>query len=377
MQNPRTDESKSSFVLVNDDQETAAVLSGNWTGGDAMRTGAKLSRAVAAAKSPRLDLTQVGRMDTAGALSIVRMLGERFNSDSIVARPETLRLLNLVGHASRPAGPDTLRGASPSHLLVSIGRKAAQIGLAFSGVLIFIGHLMFSAARTAAHPGRIRWAAWFSQAQTTGLNAIPIISVTSGFIGVVVGLLGMHMLQRFGARIFAVELTGVAVLREFGVVITAVILAGRSASAFAAELGSMRMRREIDAMRLLAVDPIEALVLPRLAALLITMPFLCFVADLCGLAGGMLATWLAIGLTPAGFLERLKDNVGAVHFWVGMSKTPIMAAVIAGIGCHQGFEVGGDVESLGRRVTAAVVHAVFAIIMIDAAFALAYMELNV
>ena len=201
--------------------------------------------------------------------------------------------------------------------------------------------------------------------------------MTSFFIGAVVGLLGANMLRQFGAEVFAVELIGIAVLREFNIIITAVLLAGRSASSFAAELGSMKMNQEIDAMQVMGVDPFEALVLPRFLALLLTIPLLTFVATLAGLFGGMIVVWSVLDLSPSFFLERIIDNVGATHFWVGMSKAPVMAAVIAGIGCRQGLEVGGDVESLGRRVTAAVVHAIFAIITLDAAFALLFMHLDI
>ena len=214
-------------------------------------------------------------------------------------------------------------------------------------------------------------------AERAGLDALPIVAVTSFFIGAVVGLLGAHMLAQFGAQVFAVELVGIAVLREFAIIITAVLLAGRSASSFAAEIGSMKMNQEIDAMRVLGVDPFEALVLPRFMALLFTIPLLTFIAAVAGLLGGMVVTWAVLGISPDFFMARIVDQVGVSHFWVGMSKTPVMAIVIAGIGCRQGMEVGGDVESLGRRVTSAVVQAIFSIIMIDALFALVYMELNI
>jgi phospholipid/cholesterol/gamma-HCH transport system permease protein len=155
-----------------------------------------------------------------------------------------------------------------------------------------------------------------------------------------------------------------------------VLLAGRSASSFAAEIGAMKMNQEIDAMQVLGVDPFEALVLPRFLALLFTIPLLTFVAMLAGLFGGLVVTWSALDLSPTFFIQRLVANVGAHQFWIGMSKAPVLAIVIAAIGCRQGMEVGGDVESLGRRVTAAVVHAIFSIIMIDAVFALIYMELD-
>ena len=247
--------------------------------------------------------------------------------------------------------------------------------------MAFLGHLLAVLVRTPVYlftdPKRIRWAAIFSLAERAGLDAIPIVAVTSFFIGAVVGLLGANMLRQFGAEVFAVELIGVAVLREFNIIITAVLLAGRSASSFAAELGSMKMNQEIDAMQVMGVDPFEALVLPRFLALLLTIPLLTFVATLAGLFGGMVVVWSVLGLGPGFFVQRLVDNVGATHFWIGMSKAPVMAAVIAGIGCRQGLEVAGDVESLGRRVTASVVHAIFSIIMLDAAFALVYMHLNI
>jgi phospholipid/cholesterol/gamma-HCH transport system permease protein len=169
----------------------------------------------------------------------------------------------------------------------------------------------------------------------------------------------------------------VGVLREFGVLITAVILAGRSASSFAAELGAMKMNQEIDAMQVMGVDPFEALVLPRFAAMLFMMPLLTFAAMMAGLFGGVLVTWAVLDLSPAFFVERMLNNVGSTHFWVGMVKSPVLALVIAAIGCRQGFEVGGDVEQLGRRVTTAVVQALFAIILLDAVFALLFMQLDV
>ena len=217
----------------------------------------------------------------------------------------------------------------------------------------------------------------FSLAERAGLDAMPIVAVTTFFIGAVVGLLGANMLSKFGAQVFAVELIGISVLREFNVLITALLLAGRSASSFAAEIGAMKMNQEIDAMQVLGVDPFDALVFPRFMALLITIPLLVFIATLAGLAGGLMVSWSVLGLSPTAFFQRLTDNVGPTSFWVGMSKAPVMAVVIAGIGCRQGLDVGGDVESLGRRVTAAVVHAIFAAILIDAVFALIYMELNI
>ncbi len=159
--------------------------------------------------------------------------------------------------------------------------------------------------------------------------------------------------------------------------ITAILLAGRSASSFAAEIGAMKMNQEIDAMQVMGVDPFEALVMPRFLALLFTIPLLTFIAMVAGLFGGLVVAWSVLHLSPIFYVKRIAENVGVKHFWVGMSKAPVLAAVIAAIGCRQGMEVSGDVESLGRRVTAAVVHAIFAIILLDALFAMMYTELHI
>jgi phospholipid/cholesterol/gamma-HCH transport system permease protein len=288
-----------------------------------------------------------------------------------------LKLVELVAEARRTPPVVRVEPRDFHDLTIRVGRGVVDLWLEARDTMAFLGHLLVVVGRIIANPRRIRWAPLVSLMERAGLDAIPIVATTSFFIGAVVGLLGANMLQQFGASVFAVELIGIAVLREFNIIITAVLLAGRSASSFAAEIGSMKMNQEIDAMQTMGVDPFEALVFPRFAAMLVTIPLLTFVATLAGLFGGLVVTWTVLGLGPAFFFQRIVDNVGITHFWIALSKAPVMAAVIAGIGCRQGLEVGGDVESLGRRVTAAVVHAIFAIIMIDAVFALVYMELDV
>jgi phospholipid/cholesterol/gamma-HCH transport system permease protein len=368
------------FSLKTAGERSAVALSGDWTAGQLGAAGRGLSEALQGRSEFKLDLRRVRKLDTAGAYAIVKAAGEGFDLSAVQARPETLRLLELVGEAVTHE-PVVRREPTGFHdLTIRVGRGIVNIGREFLETMGFLGHLLVVFARAAVNlvvaPRRIRWAAITSLIERAGLDAIPIVAITSLFIGAVVGLLGANMLRQFGAEVFAVELIGIAVLREFNIIITAILLAGRSASAFAAEIGSMKMNQEIDAMRVLGVDPFEALVLPRFAALLITIPLLTFVATIAGLLGGMLVTWTVLDLGPTFFLQRIVDNVGVSQFWIGLSKAPVMAAVVAGIGCRQGLEVGGDVESLGRRVTAAVVHAIFSIIMIDAIFALLYMELD-
>ncbi|MBJ7411476.1 MAG: ABC transporter permease [Phenylobacterium sp.] len=361
------------------DRPTAA-LSGDWTTNLLAGVGERLAQELRGRQGVSLDLTKVRRMDTAGAYAIVRAVGTDFNLDQVVARPETRRLLELVDNAARvqPVVRPEPRGFH--NLTIRIGRGMVNLGVEFLDTMGFLGHLLVVALRALVNlvtaPHKVRWAPIFTQMERAGLDAIPIVAITTFFIGAVVALLGVNMLRQFGAEVFVVELIGVAVIREFNIVITAVLLSGRSASAFAAELGSMKMQQEVDAMQVMGVDPFEALVLPRFIALLVTIPLLTFVATLAGLLGGLMVTWSTLGLGPTFFLQRIVDNVGATHFWIALSKAPVMAGVVAGIGCRQGLLVGGDVQSLGQRVTAAVVHAIFAIIMLDAVFALIYMELD-
>jgi phospholipid/cholesterol/gamma-HCH transport system permease protein len=365
------------FRLEDGEHGKVAVLTGDWT---AVEMGAANERLGAVLKRERgmdIDLSAIGRCDTSGAWGVIRATEQSRTPGRIIAPPATQRLIELVRKATaiEPTLPPLKR--SFYDLFDRLGHGVVDLGVNVYDTLIFNGHLLVAVGRAIRAPQKIRWAAVFSLAERAGLDAMPIVAVTTFFIGAVVGLLGANMLSKFGAQVFAVELIGISVLREFNVLITALLLAGRSASSFAAEIGAMKMNQEIDAMQVLGVDAFDALVFPRFMALLITIPLLVFIATVAGLAGGLVVSWSVLGLTPAGFFQRLTDNVGPTSFWVGMSKGPVMAVVIAGIGCRQGLEVGGDVESLGRKVTAAVVHAIFAAILIDAIFALIYMELNI
>lgn len=365
------------FRLERKENGAVAVLSGDWTAVDMGGANDRLGDALKGLDGVDIDLTAVGRCDTSGAWGVIQAAEKSRQPGRIIAPPATSRLFELVreGIAAEPTPHP--RKHSFLDLFDRLGRGIVDVGVNVFDSLVFNGHLLVAVSRAFRRPQKIRWAAVFSLAERAGLDAIPIVGVTTFFIGAVVGLLGANMLSKFGAQVFAVELIGFSVLREFNILITALLLAGRSASSFAAEIGSMKMNQEIDAMQVLGVDPFDALVFPRFLALLLTIPLLTFVATLTGLAGGLAVSWTALGIGPAVFVQRLLDNVGLTSFWVGMSKAPVMAVVIAGIGCRQGLNVGGDVESLGRRVTAAVVHAIFAAILIDAVFALIYMELNV
>lgn len=369
--------SSADFSLEAGEHGATATLTGDWTGETLNAADRRLAAALTGAGSPVIDLRGIGRCDTAGALAIVKAAGGGVPGERLLARPDTRRLIDLVAEALAAGPTPKVEQRGFMDMLERIGRGVFDLMADVVDTLAFIGQLTLAALRGVARPHTLRWAPIIAQCERAGLDALPIVAVGNLFIGAVVAMIGINTLQDFGATVFVVETIGIAVLREFGIVITAVLLAGRSASAFAAEIGAMKMRQEIDAMRVLGVDPFDALVLPRFLALLFLLPLLTFVADLSGMVGGMLITWSMLDLSPTFFMQRIADNVGQAHFWVGVSKAPAMAGVIATIGARQGMEVGGDVISLGKRVTASVVHAIFTIIVIDAVFALIYMELDI
>ncbi|HZZ87699.1 MAG TPA: ABC transporter permease [Caulobacteraceae bacterium] len=369
--------SPADFTLSQSDGGRTAVCTGDWTAVLMGEANERLEAALKGLADVTLDLSRIGRCDTSGAYGLLKAAGMAQAPPKFVAKPEVTRLLELVDRAVKAEPTRIVERHSVLQLFDRIGRGVIHLGLEGFDTMVFFGHLLVAVGHAISNPRKVRWAACFSLAERAGLDAVPIVSITTFFIGAVVGLLGANMLTTFGAQVYVVELIGVAVLREFNVLITALLLAGRSASSFAAEIGSMKMNQEIDAMQVLGVDAFDALVFPRFFALLMTIPLLTFAATIAGLAGGLVVAWSQLGLGPVFFFQQLLDNVGEKHFWVGMSKAPVLAVVIAAIGCRQGMEVGGDVESLGRRVTSAVVQAIFATILIDAVFAIIYMKLNI
>jgi len=352
-------------------------LSGDWTTTGLGQKAQGLSEQLSGRALSDVDLSQLGRFDTAGALVIVQASDLSLPTSAWDSRPEAGRIYAMVEKLERESAEPPRRADAFTQTFAKIGHGVYDVASEALLSLAFLGRLIAASGTAIKQPGRIRWAAWFSQAERSGLDAMPIIAVTSFFIGAVIAFLGSSLLTQFGAGVFTVQLIAVAVLREFAVVITSILLAGRSASSFAAEIGSMRMNQEVDAMQVMGVNPFQALVIPRLAAMLLMLPLLTFVAILSGLFGGALVTWSQLSYGPAFFIQRIsEDPQMGTHLMVGLIKAPVFAVVIAAIGCRQGMSVAGDVESLGRRVTAAVVQAIFAIIFLDAVFAIIFLELN-
>jgi phospholipid/cholesterol/gamma-HCH transport system permease protein len=365
------------FAIEQDAGSIRLALRGDWTSAGLGRAGERLAKTVKAPQEVSLDLAGLGRFDSAGAYVLTRSAGVKANEAGLAARPDVQRLVAFVGKAMTDQPSERSRPMNPvGHTLIRIGAAVFNIIHELYQTLVFYGRLLAALGRVAVDPRRIRIAPTVALMERAGLDALPIIAVTNFFVGATIGFLGEDLLNQFGAQAYAVELIGIGVLREFGVLVTAIILSGRSASSFAAEIGAMKMNQEVDAMQVMGVDPFEALIIPRFIAMLTMMPLLTFVAMVSGLLGGLIVIWTTAGLSPTFFIQRMLDNVSVQHFYMGMVKAPVMAVVIAAIGCRQGMEVGGDVEQLGRRVTTAVVQALFSVIIIDAIFALIFMAMG-
>jgi phospholipid/cholesterol/gamma-HCH transport system permease protein len=230
--------------------------------------------------------------------------------------------------------------------------------------------------RLLRRPSRIRFVSLVSNIEQHGLNAMPIIGILLFLVGIVVAYQGVGQLRRFGAEILTVDLVGISVLREMGVLITSIVVAGRSGSAFTAQIGTMQVNEEVDAIRTLGLDPLEVLVLPRMLALMIALPLLTFFANMMAILGGAFMASQNIDITFAQFLSLLNQAVTLTHFWVGMVKAPVFAFLIAMVGCFEGMRVRGSAESVGRLTTQAVVESLFLVIVFDAGFSVLFTYLG-
>jgi len=361
--------------LVRDGETPRIAVSGDWTlavleeAQNALEGFGPLKNG---AHAPEIDLAGLQMLDTAGALALISFR-DRAGAQAapfLNAKPEHAILLEEVARAASlsreppPAGTpiaDLIRHFVSG--LTAIGRDAVRLTM-------FLGEAAAALGRVIARPAKFRGTAFIHQIQMTGLTAVPIISLVCVLIGGVIMQQGARQLKNFGAETLSIDMLGILALREVGVVLAAVMVAGRSASAFTAQIGTMKMREEIDAMRTLGIDPIETLVLPRILALIIVLPLLVFVADIMCLAGGAIMAKIYLELDPAVYLERLNAAVTAKHFYVGLIKAPFVALVIGLVGCLEGMRVEGSAESVGRQVTTAVVKAIFLVLVLDGVFAI-------
>ena len=337
---------------------------------------ASTERELAEAPDPlTIDLSGVKRMDTVGAWLIHRTIRDR-GAKVVGAPPKIAALIKQVGEADEPTkvhpdtGPGTLRDLS------ELGDWVLESGRTMVGLVAFFGATLIGFGSIIRHPKRFRVNAVIQRFDLVGVRALGIIGLMSFLIGIVIGQQGAVQLQQFGAEVYTINLIGRITVRELGTLMTAIMVAGRSGSAFAAQIGTMKITEEVDAMRTIGVSPVESLVVPRMMAAVIMMPLLAFYAMIMSLLGGGIFCWVALEIPPLTYIQRLQEVVPLTDLWVGLIKAPVFGFIIALTGCFQGMQVQGNSEQVGTKTTAAVVQAIFMVIVIDAVFAVFFSSIG-
>ena len=351
------------------------VVSGHWTLAALAKIRSSLDELgeVRPGSQPvEIDLGQLQILDTAGALALVNL---RNSIDGVPAafineRNEHRILLDEVARAAPATAEAPPRSRPLAEMAGSVMTASTAIGRDAIRLTTFLGQTAAAMARVVVRPSRFRGTSFINQIQQTGLAAAPIIALVCFLIGGVVLQQGAYQLSGFGAENMSIDMLAILALREVGIILAAVMVAGRSASAFTAQIGTMKMREEIDAMRTLGIDPIETLVVPRILALIVALPLLVFVADMMCLAGGALMAKLYLSLDLPIYLQRLNTAIKLKHLYAGLIKAPFVALVIGLVGCLEGMSVEGSAELVGRQVTTAVVKAIFLVLVLDAVFAI-------
>jgi phospholipid/cholesterol/gamma-HCH transport system permease protein len=358
-------------------------LLGRWTVAEAAAHGPALEAVQAAGGSGvLLDAAGIETLDLSGAWQLhavegrLRAAGARV--EWLPARPGPLEFIDRTLSGGRPVPPsDDEPQSLVTGTLHGVGRATVLAKQGVVDTLGFVGLLTVGLSRALSSVKRLRLPSVVRHVYETGLTAVPIVSLIAFLIAVIVAYIGAQQLRKFGGEIFVVDLVTVSVLRELGVLLTAIIVAGRSGSAFAAEIGAMKLNEEVDALRAMGMDPYEVLVLPRVLGLVIALPALTVVADAMGLAGGALLSWYLIDIPFNQYLERVQGSIADFTFWVGIIKAPVFAVLIAAVGTLRGMQVRTSSRELGRLTTVAVVQSIFLVILADALFAVLFMELDI
>ncbi|MCK1348244.1 ABC transporter permease [Bradyrhizobium sp. CW11] len=360
----------------------ALCATGTWTASFAPVLERMVADAEKLAGGPQsifIDVSEVAKLDTFGAWLIERLrrsltqgaveaqiAGLSANYSSLVDEVRRVRATPVVDTSTI-----TITG-----MLEQIGQTVAGVAGTVAGLIDMLGAVLAAGGRTLIHPRSFRLTSTVHHLEQVCWRAVPIVVLITFLIGCIIAQQGIFHFRRFGADIFVVDMLGVLVLREIGVLLVAIMVAGRSGSAYTAELGSMKMREEIDALRTMGFDPIEVLVLPRMLALVLALPILAFLGAMAALYGGGLVAWLYGGVDPEAFLLRLRDAISIDHFIVGIVKAPVMAAVIGIVACVEGLAVQGSAESLGQHTTASVVKGIFFVIVMDGVFAIFFASIG-
>lgn len=358
-------------------EELALAAAGHWTTlhADALdRLLEELSEQISQSRTVSIDMSAVAEFDTYGAWLLERLrrgAGETGRELRIVGLPEEdQRLLRAMEPVNRQARPEQVKPNPLIAALNAVGFSIFELSVDLRAFSNMLGQTVMSLVGVVSRPARFRLTSAVHQLDRVGWQAVPIIILITFLIGAIVAQQGIFHFRQFGAEVYVVDMVGILVLREIGVLLVAIMVAGRSGSSYTAELGSMKMREEIDALRTMGFGPVEVLILPRVLVLVCALPMLTFIGSVAALVGGGLVAWLYGGMSPDVFMERLKDAVSMTHFQVGMIKAPFMGLVIGIIACTEGLRVKGSAESLGLQTTRSVVKAIFAVIVLDGIFAI-------
>lgn len=392
------------LVAVGDEAGVRVIAArGRWVMARAAplaRAASAAEEAVGGARGVRVDAAGIEAMDTVGALALARLLGrlsarlggrpgegpgegrgEGTGPDPRVELagldPARRALLDAVLAAEASPAPAPAREHPILAMVERLGRGAVAALAEARDLVAFVGMVAVAAGRTALRPRRLRGASVVHHVEKVGFDALPIVGLLSFLIGVVLAYQGADQLRRFGAQVFVVNLLGISILREIGVLMTSIIVAGRSGSAFTAQIGTMQVNQEVDAMRTLGLDPIEVLVLPRVAALVVALPLLAFYASVMGLLGGALSALVTLDISLGQFLRQLQTAVPLGTLVAGLVKAPVFAAVIALVGCYEGLKVSGGADSVGRLTTQSVVVSIFLVIVLDAMFSVLFASFGI
>ena len=353
---------------------TRVRLTGQWTLDTALEVAERLREVPKSITS--IDATGISRIDSAGVLQLLRHANRcEVTPEQLHFREEHQSLVSTIEDVADDR-PKKKRDYGFIAALARLGHNVEDNGKEIVALVSFTGENLVKMLRTIKEPKRLRVTATVFHMEQVGLDAVPLVILLSYLVGAVIAFLGSTILRDFGAEIYVVELVSISFLREFAVLLTAIVLAGRTASAYTAQIGAMKSREEIDAIRTLGLDPIDLLVIPRILALLITLPLLTFIAMMAGLAGGVTVGAFDLGIPPQMYIARMHETIDIKHFLVGMSKAPVFALVIGLIGCLEGLQVEGTAQSVGERTTSSVVQAISLVIILDALAALWFMNMG-
>lgn len=371
------------FETISREGAVEIRLAGSWTAAQIATLQTLLDKITAAAcrvKNVTLDFSNLGEIDTFGAWLLEKWTRRAKEAGCAIATVGVSErfsgLMAEIHTVNRRQPSERIRSNAVLQRLDQLGRYAVGI---LQELLVFfqmLGALSVVISRVVLHPRRLRFTSLVYQLYRVGWQAIPIIVLITFLIGAIIAQQGIFHFRKFGAESYVVDMVGILVLREIGVLIVAIMVAGRSGSAYTAELGSMKMREEIDALSTMGLDPVEVLILPRVVALVIALPILTFIGSMAALYGGGLISWLYGGMSPVSFVARLHDAISVTHFEVGMIKAPFAALVIGIVASSEGLRVKGSAESLGLQTTSSVVKSIFLVIILDGLFAVFFASIG-